>query len=102
MTADIKSEKFFLVGKFFVIAPAHDHPFSGGGGVSFIIEQRNLSDRSVTQRGSRARKRFVDAGEKFRAIPADKIERAGLDQALQHFAVGNARTDSSAKIFQRS
>ena len=30
-----------------------------------------------------------------------KIERAALDQRLQHFAIGNARIEPAAEIFQR-
>ena len=46
--------------------------------------------------------RFIDAGEEFRAIAPRKIKRAGLDEAFQHLAIGNARIEPRAKILQRS
>src|SRR5438270_1806212 len=98
MSAHIKSKQFFLVGKFFVIAPWRDHTLPGGRGVRLFVEQRNLANGPIPQRGRRAGKRFVDAGKKLRAIAADKIERAGFNQTLEHFAIRDPRSDSSAKI----
>src|SRR5437588_4811777 len=101
MPAHIKSEQFFLVGKFLMIAPWRDYAFSGGRGVRLFVEQRNLTNRAIPQGRGRAGKRFVDAGKKLRAIAADKIKRAGFDQTLEHLAIRDPRSDSSAKILQR-
>ena len=53
-------------------------------------------------RSGRGGERFLDAGEKFGAIATEKIKRSGLDQALNHLAVGEAGIEPAAKILQRS
>src|SRR5260370_15178778 len=53
-------------------------------------------------RGGRRRERPVDTRDKFRAITPEEIERAHLDQTLEHFSIGDASSESSTKIFQRS
>src|SRR5438045_7025466 len=102
MTAHIKPEQFLLVGKFFMIAPRCNNAFSCGRGMCFLIEQRNLPDSSIALSCGRARKRFVDTGKKFRAVAANKIKCARLDQTLQHFPFGDKRSDPYTKIFERS
>src|SRR5262249_16627427 len=101
MAADIKSQQLFFVGKFFVVAPGRNNALSRCRSVGFVIEQANLSNGAIALRRASARERFVDDSVKFSALTAEKIERAGFDQTLQHFAIGVSRSDSSTKIFQR-
>ena len=79
MSAHVKSEELFFVGKFFVIAPRRDHAPPRCGGMSFVVEQRDLADGAITLCGRSAGKRLVNARKKFRAIAAHKIKCAGLD-----------------------
>ena len=53
-------------------------------------------------RRRRSGQRLIDAGEKVRALAPKEIERARLDQTLDHFSIGDASSESSAKVFQRS
>ena len=101
MPADIKSKQLFLVGEFYVLAPRSNNALPRRCRVSFFVEQRNLADGPIAQRGRGAGKRFVDAGKKFRTVAPNKIKRAGFDQTFQHFAISDTRPNSSTKIFQR-
>ena len=102
MPTHIKTEQLFFVRELFVVAPGSHHAFSSRRRVSFFVKQRNLADRAIAQSSRGAGKRFVDAGKKLGAVAFHEIKRAGFDQTLQHFAIGDSCPDSSAKIFQRS
>src|SRR5437016_14545320 len=97
MPADIKSKQLFLVGEFYVLAPRSNNALPRRCRVSFCVEQRNLADGPVAQRGRRAGKRFVDAGKKFRPVAPNKIQRAGFDQTLPPFAISETLHHSSTK-----
>ena len=81
MAADVKTEQFFLIGEFFMLAPRFDWlPSHCCRSVRLFIEKRNLSGCPITLRYRRRVQRFIDAREELRAIPPRKIERAGLDR----------------------
>src|SRR4029077_20829396 len=102
MTADVKSEKLFFVGKLFMLVPRSDRlPPRCRGSVRLLIEERNLPRHPITLESCRGCKRIFDTGEKFRAIAPSKIKRARLDEAFQHFAIGNARIEPAAEILRR-
>ncbi len=67
-----------------------------------IAEERDLSGRPIAVRGSGGRQRLLDAGEKLGAFALEEIKGTGFDQALDDFAVGEARIEPAAKIFQRA
>src|SRR5438445_11505584 len=98
MPADIKSKQLFLVGEFFVVARRSKNTLPRRCRVSFFIEQRNLADGPIAQCGRGAGKRFVDAGKKFRTLAPNKIQRAGVDQTFEHFAISDTPPKSSTKI----
>src|SRR5215475_1155251 len=103
MAANIKSEELFLIRKFLVLVPGSDRlPPRCGRSVSLLIEKRNLSGCPIALCYRRRIQRFFDAREEFCPIPARKIERARLDEALQHFAVGYPRIEPRTKILERT
>src|SRR5207244_9139759 len=78
MPADIKSKQLFLVGEFFVVAPRSNNALPRRCRVSFFIEQRNLADGPIAQRGRGAGKRLVDAGKKLRTVAPTKSNAPAL------------------------
>src|SRR5437879_7614011 len=103
MPTDIKTKQFLFVRKLLVVAPRRDRSLSCRCCRSYrFIEQRNLSGGTIAMCRGRRRERLVDTSEKFRAITPEEIERAHLDQTLEHISIGDASSASSTKIFQRS
>ena len=72
------------------------------GGRRQIAEKRNLARRAIAMGGGGGGQRFLDAGEKFGAIASEKIKGAGLDQAFDDLAIGQAGIQPAAKILQGS
>src|SRR5262245_33913023 len=103
MTADIKSEEVFFVGKLFMLIPRPDRlPPRCCGCVRLLIEKRNLSGCPIALRYCRRVERLIDAREQLRAISARKIKRARLYETFQHLAIGEARIEPRTKILERS
>src|SRR5437762_4742209 len=85
-----------------MLAPWGDRSCSRGRRRGCLIEQRNLTSNAVPLGGGGCSQRLIDASKKFGAIAAKKIKGAAFDQALQHFAIGDARIQTAAKILQRN
>src|SRR5881275_2577275 len=102
MSAHIKTEKLFFVRKFFVVAPSRRRALPRRCGSRCLIEQRNLPSQPVPLRCNRRAHCVFDAAKQFGAVPANKIKRARLYQALQHLAVSDAWVESTAEILQRN
>src|ERR1700757_1680112 len=103
VAADVKPEKLFFVGKFFVLAPWPARlPPRRGGCVGLFIEERNLASHPIALESCGGCKRIIDACEELRAIAPCKIECARLNEAFQHLAISHARIEPRTKILKRT
>jgi len=73
MTAYIKSKQLFLVGKFFVIGSRRDHHACASSRRESPHPNNEIVQPSIAQRRRRAESDSSNAGKKFRAIAANKI-----------------------------
>ena len=68
---------------------------------SDVAEERDLAARHVFLRERRFVNRRVERGRELRAVAAERVERAGVDQRFEHALVAAAQVDAVAEVEER-
>ena len=103
---DVEAEDFLLVPQALIVLPlGHD-----GGRLRLArrrgrrrqqIEERGLALGALALLALAGFEREIALGQQVRAGQPERVERAGLDQALDHAPVDQAQVDAHAEVLQR-
>ena len=103
---DVEAEDFLLVAQALIVLPlGHDgrrlRPCAASARPPAEIEERGLALGTLALLALAGFEREIALGQQVRAGEPERVERAGLDQALDHAPVDQAQVDAHAEVLQR-